>query len=331
MADETVPRKGQSVTRAQLVLNRAAGVKHCHVCGETKPFACFSADKSRSDGLQPKCKDCYRSYRQANWGRIVQQRAGKAPTLAERYPGGVKTCEACQAVKGLAEFEEYAVPRHTLSPTCNECRAEHRRQWEAADTARKLAWRKENPEWCRAYIAQWQRDNPDKVAAKAKRWRLAHRDEILARVKAARAADPEKARERERARYAENVKRIRRRKAEWRVANIETERARDKRYRENNREKVRIQWKARKSRKRGASGTFTPADIAALLQVQKHKCAHSWCRVPLKDGHHIDHVMPLARGGSSDRRNLQLLCPACNMKKHAKHPIDFAQENGLLL
>jgi hypothetical protein len=26
-----------------------------------------------------------------------------------------------------------------------------------------------------------------------------------------------------------------------------------------------------------------------------------------------------------------LLCPACNMRKHAKHPIKFARENGLLL
>lgn len=331
MANETVPRKGQSVTRAQLASNRAAGIKHCHACGETKPFACFSADKSRSDGLQPKCKDCYRAYRGANWDRIVQQRAGKAPTLAERYPGGVKACEACQTVKGIAEFEEYAVPRHTLSPTCNECRAEHRREWEAADTARKLAWRKANPEWCRVYIAQWQRDNPDKMSAKAKRWRQAHRDEILEKVKAARAADPDTARERERVRYAANAAHICQRKAKWRAANVDTERARHKRYKENNRETVRLHWKARRHRKRGASGTFTAVDISALMSLQNGKCAHPWCRVSLKAGHHIDHVMPLARGGSNDKRNLQLLCPPCNLKKHAKHPIDFAQENGLLL
>lgn len=331
MALGTIPRKGQSVTRAQLALNRAAGVKHCHACRETKPFACFSADKSRSDGLQPKCKDCYKAYKEANRNRIARQRAGETPTLAERYPDGVKQCEACRATKGIGEFAEYAVPRHTLSPTCNDCRAEHRRQWEAADTARKIAWKKANPEWWRSYLAEWQRNNPEKVAAKAKRWRQAHRDEILARMKAARAADPEAARQRERAIYAANASQICRRKAKWRAANVDTERARHKRYKENNRETVRLHWKARRHRKRGAAGTFTATNIASLMDIQRGRCAHPWCRASLKAGHHIDHVMPLARGGSNDRRNLQLLCPPCNLKKHAKHPIDFAQENGLLL
>jgi len=41
--------------------------------------------------------------------------------------------------------------------------------------------------------------------------------------------------------------------------------------------------------------------------------------------------MPLSRGGSNDKYNLQLLCPTCNLKKSAKDPIDFAQENGNLL
>lgn len=331
MALETISRKGQAVSRTQLAANRAAGVKHCHACGETKPFTCFSLDKSRSDGLQPKCKDCYRAYRDANKERISRQQAGDAPTLAERYPNGVKQCEACEAVKDVSAFVRYAVPKDTLSPTCNDCRAEHRSQWEAADTARKVAWKEANPDWCRAYIAQWQRDNPDKMSAKAKRWRQAHREEILAKMKAARDADPETARERERARYAANAAHICRRKAKWRAAHVGTERARYKRYRDNNREKVRFYWKARSHRKRGASGTFTATDISTLMSLQNSKCAHPWCRVSLKAGHHIDHVMPLARGGTNDRRNLQLLCPPCNLKKHAKHPIDFAQENGLLL
>ena len=40
---------------------------------------------------------------------------------------------------------------------------------------------------------------------------------------------------------------------------------------------------------------------------------------------------PLALGGSNDKANLQLLCPTCNAKKSAKHPIDFMQSRGLLL
>ena len=67
------------------------------------------------------------------------------------------------------------------------------------------------------------------------------------------------------------------------------------------------------------------------MKMQGGKCAHLWCRKNLKDGYHVDHRIALARGGSNDKKNLQLLCPPCNIKKHAKDPIDFAQQNGMLL
>jgi 5-methylcytosine-specific restriction endonuclease McrA len=41
--------------------------------------------------------------------------------------------------------------------------------------------------------------------------------------------------------------------------------------------------------------------------------------------------MPLARGGSNDRLNLQCLCPQCNLSKNAKDPIAWAREQGRLL
>lgn len=55
------------------------------------------------------------------------------------------------------------------------------------------------------------------------------------------------------------------------------------------------------------------------------------CRVKLMGIFHRDHIIPLDLGGTNDIRNIQLLCPPCNGEKHAKHPIDWAQENGLLL
>lgn len=32
---------------------------------------------------------------------------------------------------------------------------------------------------------------------------------------------------------------------------------------------------------------------------------------------HVDHVVPVARGGTSDLENLQAVCAACNMRKGA--------------
>lgn len=78
----------------------------------------------------------------------------------------------------------------------------------------------------------------------------------------------------------------------------------------------------------GADGSYARADIDRLHRLQRGKCAGCKC-VLVK--YHIDHVTPLALGGSNWPSNLQLLCPTCNMQKNAKPPIKWQQERGYLL
>jgi len=85
----------------------------------------------------------------------------------------------------------------------------------------------------------------------------------------------------------------------------------------------------RRAREKNAPGTYTHDQITHLADVQKWKCVY--CSVSLRKSYHIDHIKPFALGGTNEIQNIQLLCPACNMRKHAKHPINFARENGLLL
>lgn len=78
-----------------------------------------------------------------------------------------------------------------------------------------------------------------------------------------------------------------------------------------------------------AEGRHTAADITALLDKQGGRCA--FCVKKLSTGYHVDHVQPLAKGGSNWPSNLQILCQPCNNRKAAKDPIVFAQEHGRLL
>lgn len=85
-----------------------------------------------------------------------------------------------------------------------------------------------------------------------------------------------------------------------------------------------------RARKREASGHHTVKELKSLLEKQKHKCMN--CLVQLsKTGYNADHIIPLAKGGSNNISNIQILCPSCNYRKRAKDPIRFAREEGRLL
>lgn len=68
-----------------------------------------------------------------------------------------------------------------------------------------------------------------------------------------------------------------------------------------------------------------------VLRYLDHVCSccgiSEWNDIPIVlEVEHID-------GDSSNNapENLQLLCPTCNLRKHAKDPIEWANELGLLL
>lgn len=97
-----------------------------------------------------------------------------------------------------------------------------------------------------------------------------------------------------------------------------------------NPEKYRTVERKRRAQMAGSSGTHTAADLAEILNAQGHRCAY--CRADLKRApKHVDHIVPLARGGSNGRANLQYLCASCNQSKSARDPADFARSIGLLV
>lgn len=91
----------------------------------------------------------------------------------------------------------------------------------------------------------------------------------------------------------------------------------------------RVEKRNRRAAKKQVGGRHTAADIERIHAGQKYKCAI--CKCSTKDKCEVDHIMPLALGGTNWANNLQILCPACNNRKSAKHPVDYMQECGFLL
>ena len=52
-----------------------------------------------------------------------------------------------------------------------------------------------------------------------------------------------------------------------------------------------------------------------IFERDKKVCRHCLARIGFQHRWHVDHVVPVSKGGTNEEANLQLLCEACNMKK----------------
>ena len=135
--------------------------------------------------------------------------------------------------------------------------------------------------------------------------------------------------------------------AEWKKKNPEKHRMLNKLSRERTLDKVKARVKRyallnphvltlasqnRRSRERNAKGRIDKKTIEKIARLQKNFCAI--CKVNLASGkvkRHIDHIEPLARGGTNYPANIQILCSKCNQRKSSKDPIEHMQSLGYLL
>lgn len=201
---------------------------------------------------------------------------------------------------------------------CKKCQAEtERNKYGKCFPCRReiaLKWRNANIEAARAVTAKWTEENRDRARAAVARWAEANKD----RKKATDSA-----------RYKTKKGEISVKRSVYRAANKGKILEQNAAYRKANPDKARTNWVNRRARKRQATGSHTAADIAQLFRLQIGKCA--CCKTSIEEKYHVDHIIPLAAGGSNDRMNLQLLCPPCNLSKGAKHPIEFMRQRGYLL
>lgn len=207
-------------------------------------------------------------------------------------------CRACQRERALARYyerhEEICASRRERRRTDPEWRAKNKAQLASSYKKHRERRLKEFAEYrARPEVKQRRR------AYAQARWRdperREHLREYFACYHAARKADP-----------AENERILKASRKAWR----------------KRRTAHLAHVRNRRARLRTVEGEHAAADIEHQHAAQQGLCFY--CRADLAaTGYHVDHVVPLARGGSNGPENIALACPRCNLTKRDMLPDDF--------
>jgi hypothetical protein len=232
----------------------------------------------------------------------------------------LKFCSTCGELKPRGEFNKHARHKDGLATQCRAC-----------TRAIGKSWRAEHPDYHNEYRATHrERENETQRAYYA-----AHKDKYHAR----NVANAEKRREYDAAKLAANRDTLRGQWREYHAANREERNEAHRKwnesnpdyyaeYRKKNPEKLRAKTHRRRARKAGNGGTYTIEELAAVRAAQTDKRGRllCWeCGKPIKGTPHLDHWIPIAKGGRNDAGNLHYMHARCNLKKNAKHPTELGR------
>lgn len=190
-----------------------------------------------------------------------------------------KVCKRCHLLKAAREFVANKWSPDGLKSICKGCVGATRRRHYLA-----------NAERLRARSAAYRASNPEAVRAYSARYRAEHAVELKAY--------------RESAAYKALAK-------AWKV-NRASARAAARRYARRHPERVKADCLRRRARNLAAPGSCSAVQLAARIGL------FQWCAYCGGPVQHIDHVIPLSRGGSNWPANLVPACAPCNLSKNKR-------------
>jgi 5-methylcytosine-specific restriction endonuclease McrA len=239
-----------------------------------------------------------------------------------------KTCPRCKTEKPFDQFYANRAQRDGMQPYCKVCHNATRKQYQSE------ASRQRERDRSREFMRQYRIDFPEKQRESRHKYYQSHKAQVAAHGYIYRAANSERLLKRAREyhyRFQERNNTRRKlnyqsndgagQKRKWRQSNLERARATIREWRKNNPEKTRFFDKAKCAKRRSAMGSHTAQDERLQYARQNGNC--HWCETPVGSNFHIDHIIPLSKGGTNNPDNICVACPTCNNRKHCMMPDEW--------
>lgn len=155
---------------------------------------------------------------------------------------------------------------------------------------------------------KWYEANPERKKETGYKWRE---------------ANPERKKENDRKWSQANSQRQKEIARKWNQSNPERVKENARKWLEANPKKISEYMHKRRAREANAAGTATAEQIKARFQFHENRCYYCGDN---KSGLHVEHRIPLSRGGSNWPANIVPACPTCNRTKHTKTEKEFLEK-----
>ena len=213
-----------------------------------------------------------------------------------------KLCTKCNCEKEIKEFHKDKQKKDGLCSQCKTCKIQNVKTYSL-----------KNSEKIKDYKKQWALKNQDRLKEDRKIYVKNNKDRIAETKKE----------------WAEkNKERVFLTKQKYYLRNTEKVKERAKIFSKTEKGIINARLVHLRRRERIKKVPLDKNDLKELISRYKN-CY--WCNDKLNGIYHIDHYIPVSKGGTNEINNLVLSCPTCNLRKNAKDPHKFALEMGRLL
>lgn len=228
---------------------------------------------------------------------MYQKECGSDPTgnfILIDYMENSKKCSKCGDVKSLGEFYKHNSRKDGLSSYCRGC-----------CKAKSKAWSEENPDKKKALDKTRYEANSEKIKFQSRVWREANPYRVVTQNKVWREANQDKKKSLAKMWYEANSDKVKTQARFWRKANPE-------------------KMKAFRHKRRALKINAIHPDHDAENEKLKHFLAIALSQL-FKEPYHVDHILPLSKGGFHHHENLQVIPGKINHEK--KDSLDYRSDN----